>query len=305
MPRVEAVRPASGRARTRKPAPPQDRLSARVLLLRRMRRNVKPGLWLTGGLIALLALSSLVRVIPALAPVTAVRHGLARVAADLGFRITDIQIIGADATAPDAIRAALGVQEGGPTLGFSLQDAAARVAALGSVQSAVVERELPGSIIVSVTERAPLAIWQTDGAAGRKFVLIDKAGQVIAGQDPGAAKRLMPGLLLLAGADAPGQAYQLLSELKAVPALYGHVVAADRIDGLRWNLLLRNDTLVKLPADGEQAAMAQLGQLQNSMALLDRPVEVIDLRLPGRLVVRPYPAPPPPPPAPPVKAGHT
>jgi hypothetical protein len=26
------------------------------------------------------------------------------------------------------------------------------------------------------------------------------------------------------------------------------------------------------------------------MALLDRPVEVIDLRLPGRLVIHPYPA---------------
>ena len=30
--------------------------------------------------------------------------------------------------------------------------------------------------------------------------------------------------------------------------------------------------------------------LQSSMALLDRPVEVIDLRLAGRMVVRPYPS---------------
>jgi hypothetical protein len=29
--------------------------------------------------------------------------------------------------------------------------------------------------------------------------------------------------------------------------------------------------------------------MQDSMALLDRPVEVIDLRLAGRMAVRPYP----------------
>ena len=72
--------------------------------------------------------------------------------------------------------------------------------------------------------------------------------------------------------------------------MLSHVAAAERVDGLRWNLILKNDTLVKLPADGEQRLIALLASLQNSMALLDRPVEVIDLRFAGRMVIRPYPA---------------
>jgi cell division protein FtsQ len=68
------------------------------------------------------------------------------------------------------------------------------------------------------------------------------------------------------------------------------VAAAARVDGLRWNLILRNNTLVKLPAENEQQAIARLSQLQASIALLDRPVEVIDLRFAGRLIVHPYPS---------------
>jgi cell division protein FtsQ len=52
---------------------------------------------------------------------------------------------------------------------------------------------------------------------------------------------------------------------------------------------LKNATVVRLPALNEQGALAQLADLQTSMALLDRPVAWIDLRLPGRLVIHPYP----------------
>jgi cell division protein FtsQ len=53
-------------------------------------------------------------------------------------------------------------------------------------------------------------------------------------------------------------------------------------------------------------ALTRLQQLQQEHALLDRPLQVIDLRLPDRLVVRPQPAEPAPAPAParPEPAGH-
>jgi len=121
-------------------------------------------------------------------------------------------------------------------------------------------------------------------------VVIDKNGKIIADQDAKAAKRRDPALLLLAGADAPQNAGNLMNELTAYPSVRAHVAAAARVDGLRWNLILHNNTLVKLPSENEQQAIAQLSQLQTSMALLDRPVEVIDLRFAGRLVVRPYPS---------------
>ncbi len=307
MPRLSAVRTApvrqpartGSRAKAKKPAPMQDRLTSRALFFRRVRRSVKPGLWVLGGFCVLAIGSELFREIPSIGPVVSpagsLRHGFGALAAEAGFRVATIQINGAETTPEPVIRQALGVGPGDPILGFSLANAAARIAALGPVQNATVERALPNTLIVTVTERAPYAVWQTaNTGVSPKFVVIDKNGKVIADQDAVAAKRRDPALLLLAGGDAPQNAGNLMTELAAYPRVRAHVAAAARVDGLRWNLILHNNTLVKLPSDNEQQAIAQLNQLQTNIALLDRPVEVIDLRFNGRLVVRPYPSAPPP-----------
>ena len=296
-----APRPA--RARAKKIVVPQDRLTARRLFWRRVKRSMRPGLWGLAGISVLIVGTELVRSLPSAPPVSVtapvpvaapVRHGfgLAELGAAMGLRISSVQIHGAQTTDMTALEQAIGVRNGDPTLGFSLSAVQQRVKQLGAVQSATVARELPGTLIVTITERNAFAIWQTGGnGAPTQFQLIDKAGNVIANQDAAAAKRREPWLLLLAGADAPQNADMLMSQLQTQPALLGRVTAAERVDGLRWNLILKDQTVVKLPADGQADAIAQLGALQTSMQLLDRPVEVIDLRQAGRLVVRPYPAP--------------
>lgn len=300
MPRVTATarapvsRPAT-RARAKKVTAPQDRLTARALFWRRVKRSLRPGLWVLGVVAVLIVISELIRSLPSVAPApVAVRHegfGLAALAADAGLRISSVEIRGAQATDPALLQQAIAVQNGDPSLGFSLTAVQQRVEQLGPVQSATVQRVLPGTLIVTITERAAYAIWQTTAPNGTtEFLLIDRNGNVIADQNAGAAKRREPWLLLLVGADAPQNAQTLMNELSTSPALLSHVAAAERVDGLRWNLVLKNQTVVKLPDTGEQDAIARLTALQSSMQLLDRPVEVIDLRLPDRLVIRPYPA---------------
>jgi cell division protein FtsQ len=299
MPRVNATarpgvsRPAT-RARVKKITVPQDRLSAQKLFFRRVKRSIKPGLWILAVIAVLIVVSELFRSLPSIEPRPAVvRHssfGLAGLAAAMGLRISHVEYVGAQAIDPAALAAAVGVQQGDPTLGFSLAAMQQRVEQLGPVQSVTVQRELPGTLVVTISERDAFAIWQTGGnGAPAKFALIDKAGDVIADQNAAEAKRREPNLMLLVGTDAPKNAQSLMAELKTSPSVLSHVAASERVDGLRWNLLLKNQTLVKLPALGEADAIAQLAALQGSMQLLDRPVEVIDLRMPGRLVVRPYP----------------
>lgn len=304
MPRVNAsARPVvsrtAARPRAKKMAVPQDRLTARRLFWRRVKRSLKPGLWFMGVFAVLVIGSELFRSFSAVTPVRAsapvvVRHrgwGLAELAADAGLRISKVEIVGAQMTDKALLRQAIGEQPGDPSFGFSLSAVQQRVEQLGPVQSATVQRELPGTLIVTIAERDAYAIWQTGGnGTPAKFVLIDKAGNVIADQDAAAAKRRDPGMLLLVGADAPQNAQTLITQLQAEPIVRAHVTAAEHVDGLRWNLILKDQTLVKLPVTNEQGAIAQLAALQSSMQLLDRPVEVIDLRQAGRLVVRPYPA---------------
>ncbi len=286
-----AARP--GRVRVKKTAVPQDRLSARKLFWRRLKRNIKPGLWVAGVVAVLAAGGTLVHslAVGAQAPAAPGQggFGLAELAADAGLRISDVQIHGAQNMNMAALQAAIGVQPGEPTLGFSLSQVQHRVAQLGAVRSVTVQREFPGSLIVNITERAAYAIWQTGTAAHPKFVLIDKSGKVIADQNAVTAKRREPWLLLLTGADAPQNAQRLMDALHTQPAVLAYVAGAQWVDGLRWNLLLKDQTLVKLPVSGQTEAIARLAGLQASLQLLERPVEVIDLRLPDRLVVRPYP----------------
>jgi len=321
MPRVSAAQPTleagpppprAGRPRpARKPTPPQDRLTQRALFLRRVKRSLKPGLWFLAIATVLGLGAEFVRSLPAsapagdtapvaaapVAPVPESSGFVAGLLADLGLRISAVKVNGAETTDPALLQQTIGVKPGDPAMGFSLDEVRARVEQLGPVQAVTVERVLPGTLIVNVTERNAFAIWQTTVNGKTGFVLIDKQGNVIADQDAAAAKRRQPSLLLLTGADAPANADALIEELQAAPAVGSHVAAAERVDGLRWNLILKNQTVVKLPAQGEADAIGQLAALQQSMQLLDRPVEAIDLRQSGRLVVRPYPAPAPPSPA--------
>jgi cell division protein FtsQ len=288
------------RPRAKKAAPAQDRLSSRALFIRRLRRSLRPGLWLLGGLVVVSVIVRLVTSIPAAAPKTetasaAHGSGLASLGAALGLRISGVTITGAKETDMTLLRQAIDVHEGEPTFGFSLDAVRKRVEQLGPVQTATVERELPGTLVVSIIERNAFAVWQTGGTDGQppKFELIDKQGNVITDQNAIVAKRREPWLLLLVGADAPQNAQALISELQSVPSVFSHVVAAERVDGLRWNLVLKDRTVVKLPDAGEANAIDELAALQTSMQLLERPVQSIDLRIPGRLVVKPYPMPKP------------
>ena len=166
-----------------------------------------------------------------------------------------------------------------------------RIETLSWVQRATVERRLPNTVVVYLEERRPFAIWQNQG----KFLLIDRDGQVVANENLATFKDLP----LVVGPGAPSAAASLLDALTARPALQARVIAAVRVGERRWNLRLNNGADVMLPEGHETAALDRLMQLQESAAVLDRPLAAIDMRLPDRLVLRPrsdaaaFPEPPP------------
>jgi cell division protein FtsQ len=150
---------------------------------------------------------------------------------------------------------------------------------------------------VDLAERAPYAIWQHQG----RFRLIDRAGKVLAEQNFDKFQFLP----LVVGAGAPEHAAELLDALAKYPAVQAKVVAAVRVGGRRWNLRMQNGMDVLLPEGHAPAALARLMSLQSSHDLLDRPLQVIDMRLPDRLVLRPRPDQPADPAAnPDNQAGH-
>jgi cell division protein FtsQ len=259
----------------------QDRPGRWKLMWRNQRRLVRPAI-AVGGIAGVLLLLGLL--LHTLGHGADWRERLGNGTAALGLRVHNVIIEGRQKTPDELLRAALGVRSGDPILSFSVAGARARLETINWVQSATVERLLPGTILVRLTERSPFAVWQHDG----KFALIDRDGNTVTDSDVSTFAGQLP---LVVGIGAPRAAAALLDALAAQPTLQGRVVAAVRVGERRWNLRMNNGCDVLLPEGAEVQALAKLVELQASHALLDRPLQALDLRLPDRLVVRPLPDP--------------
>jgi cell division protein FtsQ len=279
-----------------------DRPPKWKLFLRRQRWMLRPLGWLCACGVAVAAGALLLRTAQPGSSIASVRERIGTMTAGAGMRIRDIEIEGRANTPEPILRAALGVSKGDPIIGFSLEQARAQIEKLTWVAHATVERRLPDTIVVVLTERRPFAVWQFQD----KYVLIDRDGQPVSNEELSKYHDLP----LIVGAGAPVAARALLDALTDRPVIQEHVVAAMRIGERRWNLRLKNHADVLLPEDHEIEALDRLSALQRDIGLLDRPLQTIDLRLPDKLVLRPATAqrtepagadksvPPPAPPAP-------
>ncbi len=293
MPRVaDPTRPADRpRAPLRTPAKPPRPVGNRpgrlVLLWRRQRRNWRK---IALALLAVVAVLGVAAAVHSINPARTLATLQRRLGVAAGLTVQTIVVEGRRKTPEAKLRGALGVARGDMLLGVSLEAARARIEALSWVRHATVERRLPDTIIVTLRERSPVAVWQSGG----KFVLIDRAGQVVEDGDPAKDAEAFASLPLVVGAGAPEAAAALLDTLAAQPQLKERVAAAVRVGERRWNLRLKNGADVLLPEGAEAAALAKLAELQASQQLLDRPLQTVDMRLGDRLTIRPMTEPVPP-----------
>ncbi len=198
--------------------------------------------------------------------------------ADMGLKIEEVLVEGRHRTEGELILTRLGLALGRPILDIDPEAARAELEALPWVRSASVERQLPGTIYIRLSEREPLALWQEKGM----IRVLDRNGEVI----PDIQPRRFAHLPLVVGADAPAHAAKLIALMNSEPELRERVTAAVRVGGRRWNVQIEGRIDVRLPEADAAAAWAQLARIERQQGLLSRDVIVIDLRLPDRLVVR-------------------
>ncbi len=285
MPRVKQAppRPAAAAARPARWNDVQDRPGKWQVLIRRQRRLLVPA---AIGLAALVVIGVGTLALRLSGP--AVGGGLGeRLGAStglLGLRLAHVEIKGSVKTPEPLLRAAIGMVPGMPILAYSVQAARTRIEQIPWVRAATVERRLPDTLIVQIEERRPFAVWQHEG----RFRLIDHDGNVVTDSDVADFAGQLP---LVVGVGAPSEAAALLDLLAQHPDIQRRLTAAVRVGERRWNLRLNNGTDVLLPEGAERQALSRLDELQTEHALLDRPLQAIDLRLPDRLVFRPQAAP--------------
>lgn len=202
--------------------------------------------------------------------------------ASCGMAVNDVQVEGRQRTSREAILEAIGVRRGTPILAIDPAEAKQRLESLAWIRSASVERRLPDALYIRIVERQPLAFWQRQG----KLVLVDRDGVVV----PSDRLESFGALIVLVGPDAPKAGAALLDMLATEAELAHHVAAAVRIGGRRWNLRLDNGIDVALPEEDPAAAWRRLAELERSDGILERDIELVDMRLADRLVLRPAPS---------------
>lgn len=205
--------------------------------------------------------------------------------ASQGLTIERVFSTGRRETPADAIIAALGTEIGSPILSFDPDDARERLEQIVWVESATVERRLPSTIHVRISERRPFALWQRNN----ELVVIDRTGAVI-GAEPVARYAFLP---IIVGPGAPGEAPALLDAMASDPVLRERMVAAIWVSGRRWNLRFDTGLEAKLPEGDVPGAWNRLAEMIQSRRLLEQPVMLVDLRLTDRTILRLKPPTPP------------
>jgi cell division protein FtsQ len=155
-----------------------------------------------------------------------------------------------------------------------------RLLQFGWVRDARVSRRLPDTLVVDIVERKPAAIWQNNS----QLSLIDMDGVVLAP----VRLEAMPDLPLLIGPGANHQATALSALVETAPQLKPAMSGASWVGGRRWDIRFQSGEVLALPEGDAEArrALARFVKLDQSMQILGRGFVRIDMRVPGKCILR-------------------
>jgi cell division septal protein FtsQ len=191
------------------------------------------------------------------------------------FRVRRIEIAGAHYVAPSDILSRLHVDTMAsvwdPTRPLS-----ARVAAYPEIEKAVVRRKLPGTLVVEVTERVPVALVP----AANGFRVYDQRGVALP-IDPSRVSVDAPVLM-----QRDTAVLRLLGAMKVEqPALYARVSAVRRAGRDEFVLQL-DDWPVRVMHDVTLDRLAELGPVEADLLKKQLRVAEIDLRYRDQVIAR-------------------
>ncbi|MDG4765340.1 FtsQ-type POTRA domain-containing protein [Solwaraspora sp. WMMD406] len=190
--------------------------------------------------------------------------------------VAQVRVTGTSVVTPDEVRAAAAVPSGVPLARVDLDQVAGRVAGLLAVERAVVSRDWPGTLVITVVERVPAAVVPREDG----FLVVDAAGVGFrtVPERPGdlavvrvTTSRLDESLLR----DAVGVLGALTAQLRE--SLVELLVAGPA----RIELRLVNDRVVIWGDATDNDVKARVAD-----ALLARPGDVIDVSAPDVVTIR-------------------
>lgn len=154
-----------------------------------------------------------------------------------------------------------------------------RIERISWVDTAQITRVFPSMLNIEIRERVPAAVWRR----GDKNLLIDATGRTL-GPVPHATRWALP---QVAGEGASADAPLLLAALSTNKVVMSRISFAERIAERRWSIALNNGSRIELGADREIEGLNYVTSNATLLNALSGPPVTIDVRTPGRAVIRP------------------
>lgn len=289
--RVTASDPAQGRRRPPKRAPVRTSPAGRMKLshwlaahARAARRRLSYALRLalmTAAIIACGALSLMAATGRLGDAGAALESWIEARLGDAGYVVAWVDVAGAQRISASEIAQLIGATPGAGLATIDPGEARARLEALSWVERAQVLRLWPDRVAVILTERTPFALWQNN----QVHHVIDRSGVVIEAADASEFARLP----IFIGEGAPQEAAMLAGILDLHPEIASRTTHRVRVGARRWSLRLASGGEVLLPEGDPGGALAQLAAMHAERGVLDYEAQIIDLRVDGEMVLRPWP----------------
>ncbi|MDR1234321.1 MAG: cell division protein FtsQ/DivIB [Holosporales bacterium] len=169
----------------------------------------------------------------------------------------------------------LGIEKGESIFKLSAHDIHTSIMKDSSIHKAIVKKKLPNSIIIYITKKIPMAIFQHDA----KFSLIDENGTNI--EDVSVKTSKFP---IIVGEDANLHAKSIMDTIKQYDIVNKGLETLIFIRKRRWNMVVFGMN-IKLPETNIDKTFDVLSGLLQQENINKKTVKSIDLRVPGNVII--------------------
>lgn len=191
------------------------------------------------------------------------------------FAIKGISVSGTNNLSTNDVINASGLKYEKNIFGLSVDQIRKNLEKMHWVKSATVKRVIPSNFEISIVERVPIAYWQDND----KLYLVDESGVSMP------TIKQFPSLPISRGANANKAIPQFVKLLKQFPLIEQQIVFCTFLGNRRWNIDINRGLLIKLPEENIAEALSILQRMGNKDGYFSSDIAVIDLRVPGRVII--------------------
>jgi cell division protein FtsQ len=195
------------------------------------------------------------------------------------FMVKLMAVEGATPVVDNAVRQILPIDFPISSFDLDLERMRTEIMKLDVIEDADLRIRPGGVLEIALTERQPVILWRHSGVID----MLDAGGHRVASLLDRDARSDLP---LITGEGAAQAVPEARAILDTAGPLRGQLRGLIRVGERRWDVVLKSDQRIQLPAENPVAAFEQVIALHQAQDLFGRDLSVIDMRNPQRPTLR-------------------